>query len=108
MLEQMAKVKQPVILVGESGTSKTATTQNFLKSLNEDTNVSHSLYPLSVASSQITPTRSSSVQETLPVSQFLWSRICEWLSWVVLAQVLSGDCSQVVGQDCSHQRLDCG
>uniref|UniRef100_A0A9L0IQP0 Dynein axonemal heavy chain 10 n=1 Tax=Equus asinus TaxID=9793 RepID=A0A9L0IQP0_EQUAS len=39
MLEQMAKVKQPVILVGESGTSKTATTQNFLKSLNEDTNI---------------------------------------------------------------------
>nr|XP_036870140.1 dynein heavy chain 10, axonemal [Manis javanica] len=38
MLEQMVKIKQPVILVGESGTSKTATTQNFLKNLNEETN----------------------------------------------------------------------
>ncbi|XP_036777654.2 dynein axonemal heavy chain 10 [Manis pentadactyla] len=39
MLEQMVKIKQPVILVGESGTSKTATTQNFLKTLNEETNI---------------------------------------------------------------------
>ncbi|XP_069922194.1 dynein axonemal heavy chain 10 isoform X1 [Oryctolagus cuniculus] len=39
MLEQMVKVKQPVILVGESGTSKTATTQNFLKNLNEENNI---------------------------------------------------------------------
>ncbi|XP_058137242.1 dynein axonemal heavy chain 10 [Dasypus novemcinctus] len=39
MLEQMVKIKHPVILVGESGTSKTATTQNFLKSLNEETNI---------------------------------------------------------------------
>lgn len=40
VLEQMVKIKQPVILVGESGTSKTATTQNFLKSLNTETSVS--------------------------------------------------------------------
>ncbi|KAM3867513.1 dynein axonemal heavy chain 10 [Diretmus argenteus] len=37
MLEQMVKIKRPVVLVGESGTSKTATTQNFLKNLNADT-----------------------------------------------------------------------
>ncbi|XP_039735198.1 dynein axonemal heavy chain 10 [Pteropus medius] len=39
MLEQMVKIKQPVILVGESGTSKTATTQNFLKNLSEEANI---------------------------------------------------------------------
>ncbi|XP_029909103.1 dynein heavy chain 10, axonemal [Myripristis murdjan] len=37
MLEQMVKIKRPVVLVGEAGTSKTATTQNFLKNLNADT-----------------------------------------------------------------------
>ncbi|KAG5280454.1 hypothetical protein AALO_G00060150 [Alosa alosa] len=37
ILEQMVKIKRPVVLVGESGTSKTATTQNFLNSLNTDT-----------------------------------------------------------------------
>uniref|UniRef100_A0A8C7PKH0 AAA+ ATPase domain-containing protein n=1 Tax=Oncorhynchus mykiss TaxID=8022 RepID=A0A8C7PKH0_ONCMY len=37
LLEQMVKIKRPVVLVGESGTSKTATTQNFLKNLNMDT-----------------------------------------------------------------------
>ncbi|XP_013358995.1 PREDICTED: dynein heavy chain 10, axonemal isoform X2 [Chinchilla lanigera] len=39
ILEQMVKIKHPVIFVGESGTSKTATTQNFLKNLNGDTNI---------------------------------------------------------------------
>lgn len=39
VLEQMVKMKQPVILVGESGTSKTATTQNFLKHLNKEAHV---------------------------------------------------------------------
>ncbi|XP_014373608.2 dynein heavy chain 10, axonemal, partial [Alligator sinensis] len=39
LLEEMVKIKRPVVLVGESGTSKTATTQNFLKSLNQDTNL---------------------------------------------------------------------
>ncbi|MGH0158836.1 UNVERIFIED_CONTAM: hypothetical protein FKN15_061612 [Acipenser sinensis] len=39
LLEQMVKIKRPVVLVGESGTSKTATTQNFLKNLNTDTTV---------------------------------------------------------------------
>ncbi|XP_071394424.1 dynein axonemal heavy chain 10, partial [Centroberyx affinis] len=37
MLEQMVKIKRPVVLVGESGTSKTATTLNFLKKLDADT-----------------------------------------------------------------------
>ncbi|KAM6051570.1 dynein axonemal heavy chain 10-like [Theristicus caerulescens] len=39
LLEQMVKIKRPVILVGESGTSKTATTQNFLNNLNKDLNL---------------------------------------------------------------------
>uniref|UniRef100_A0A8B9MLI2 Dynein axonemal heavy chain 10 n=1 Tax=Accipiter nisus TaxID=211598 RepID=A0A8B9MLI2_9AVES len=39
LLEQMVKIKRPVVLVGESGTSKTATTQNFLNNLNKDLNV---------------------------------------------------------------------
>ncbi|XP_069379878.1 dynein axonemal heavy chain 10 isoform X1 [Paralichthys olivaceus] len=37
ILEQMVKIKRPVLLVGESGTSKTATIHNFLKNLNSDT-----------------------------------------------------------------------
>ncbi|XP_072908128.1 dynein axonemal heavy chain 10 [Hemitrygon akajei] len=36
LLGEMVKIKHPVLLVGESGTSKTATTQNFLKNLNTD------------------------------------------------------------------------
>uniref|UniRef100_A0A8C1QBG0 Dynein heavy chain 10, axonemal-like n=1 Tax=Cyprinus carpio TaxID=7962 RepID=A0A8C1QBG0_CYPCA len=39
LLEQMVKVKRPVVLVGESGTSKTATIQNFLSNLNTDTTI---------------------------------------------------------------------
>uniref|UniRef100_U3K3Y5 Dynein-1, subspecies f n=1 Tax=Ficedula albicollis TaxID=59894 RepID=U3K3Y5_FICAL len=39
LLEQMVKVKRPVVLVGESGTSKTATTQNFLSNLDKDYNL---------------------------------------------------------------------
>uniref|UniRef100_A0A8D0HBM0 Dynein axonemal heavy chain 10 n=1 Tax=Sphenodon punctatus TaxID=8508 RepID=A0A8D0HBM0_SPHPU len=39
LLEQMVKIKHPVVLVGESGTSKTATTQNFFRNLNRDTNM---------------------------------------------------------------------
>ncbi|XP_009868408.1 PREDICTED: dynein heavy chain 10, axonemal, partial [Apaloderma vittatum] len=39
LLEQMVKIKHPVVLVGESGTSKTATTQNFLKNLDKDLNL---------------------------------------------------------------------
>ncbi|NXX13493.1 DYH10 protein, partial [Podargus strigoides] len=39
LLEQMVKIKHPVVLVGESGTSKTATTQNFLNNLDKDLNL---------------------------------------------------------------------
>ncbi|TNN52944.1 Dynein heavy chain 10, axonemal [Liparis tanakae] len=39
ILEQMVKIKRPVLLVGESGTSKTATIHNFLKNLNSDTRI---------------------------------------------------------------------
>ncbi|XP_054466216.1 dynein axonemal heavy chain 10 [Anoplopoma fimbria] len=39
ILEQMVKIKRPVLLVGESGTSKTATILNFLKNLNADTKI---------------------------------------------------------------------
>nr|XP_046243361.1 dynein axonemal heavy chain 10 [Scatophagus argus] len=39
ILEQMVKIKRPVLLVGESGTSKTATIHNFLKNLNTDTSI---------------------------------------------------------------------
>ncbi|NWH62016.1 DYH10 protein, partial [Geococcyx californianus] len=39
LLEQMVKIKRPVVLVGESGTSKTATTQNFLNNLDKDLNL---------------------------------------------------------------------
>ncbi|XP_044053526.1 dynein axonemal heavy chain 10 isoform X1 [Siniperca chuatsi] len=39
ILEQMVKIKRPVLLVGESGTSKTATIHNFLKNLNADTTI---------------------------------------------------------------------
>ncbi|XP_043967273.1 dynein axonemal heavy chain 10 [Gambusia affinis] len=37
ILEQMVKIKRPVLLVGESGTSKTATILNFLKHISADT-----------------------------------------------------------------------
>lgn len=40
LLDIMVKVKRPVVLVGETGTSKTATTQNFLRQLDPDSTVS--------------------------------------------------------------------
>lgn len=36
----MVKIKRPVLLVGDSGTSKTATILNFMKNLSTDTTVS--------------------------------------------------------------------
>ncbi len=36
LLELMVRIKRPVVLVGETGTSKTATTQNFLRQLDPD------------------------------------------------------------------------
>ena len=40
LVELMVKIRRPVVLVGETGTSKTATTQNFLRHLNPDQTVS--------------------------------------------------------------------
>ena len=42
LLKLMVDIKHPVVLVGETGTSKTATTQNFLRNLDSDTAVSSS------------------------------------------------------------------
>jgi dynein heavy chain len=39
LLDLMVKIKRPVVLVGETGTSKTATTQNFLRQLDPDSTV---------------------------------------------------------------------
>ncbi|XP_019718448.1 dynein heavy chain 10, axonemal-like [Hippocampus comes] len=39
ILEQMVKIKRSVLLVGDSGTSKTATISNFLKHLSGDSNI---------------------------------------------------------------------
>ncbi|XP_009082982.1 PREDICTED: dynein heavy chain 10, axonemal, partial [Acanthisitta chloris] len=39
LLQQMVKLRRPVVLVGESGTSKTATAQNFLNNLDKDFNL---------------------------------------------------------------------
>lgn len=39
LLNLMYSVKRPTLLVGESGTSKTATTLNFLRKLNQDVNL---------------------------------------------------------------------
>ncbi|XP_028292993.1 dynein heavy chain 10, axonemal [Gouania willdenowi] len=39
ILEQMVRIKRPVLLVGESGTSKTATVLNFLKNVNADSTI---------------------------------------------------------------------
>ena len=40
LLELMVKIRRPVVFVGETGTSKTATIQNFLRGLDPDTTVS--------------------------------------------------------------------
>ncbi len=41
LLELMVKIRRPVVFVGETGTSKTATIQNFLRKLDPDTTVRH-------------------------------------------------------------------
>ena len=40
LLRGQVRIKRPVLLVGETGTSKTATTANFLRTLDKDTHVS--------------------------------------------------------------------
>ena len=44
LLSEMVAIQRPVILVGETGTSKTATTQNFLRNLSPETHVSRSSF----------------------------------------------------------------
>jgi len=39
LLELMVKIKKPVVFVGETGTSKTATIQNFLRKLDPESSV---------------------------------------------------------------------
>lgn len=39
LLELMVRIKRPVVLVGETGTSKSATTANFLRGLDKDSTV---------------------------------------------------------------------
>lgn len=84
-LEQMVKIRQPVLLVGESGTSKTATTHNFLKNLNEETNVSHYLYLW--ANNNLPQHKAVHTANTL--SQFLQIWNLRVAQLVVLAQALS-------------------
>ena len=40
LLEMMVNIKRPVVLVGETGTSKTATIANFLRTVDQDSHVS--------------------------------------------------------------------
>lgn len=40
LLQLMVRIKRPVVLIGETGTSKTATTQNFLRTLDPESHVS--------------------------------------------------------------------
>ncbi|XP_078713472.1 dynein axonemal heavy chain 10 [Lampetra fluviatilis] len=61
LLEQMVRTRRPVLLVGESGTSKTATTHNFLKGLDSDTTL---LLPINFSSR----TSSLDVQRSLEAS----------------------------------------
>lgn len=83
----MVKIRQPVLLVGESGTSKTATTHNFLKNLNEETNVSHYLY---LWANNNLP-QHKAVHTANTVSQFLQIWNLGVAQLVVLAQALSWD-----------------
>ncbi|XP_064612357.1 LOW QUALITY PROTEIN: dynein axonemal heavy chain 10-like [Liolophura sinensis] len=39
LLQLMVKIRRPVVLVGETGTSKTATTQNFLRTLDQESHL---------------------------------------------------------------------
>lgn len=41
LLNLMVRIKRPVVLVGETGTSKSATIANFLRTLDQETHVRH-------------------------------------------------------------------
>lgn len=43
LLQLMVRIRRPVVLVGETGTSKTATTQAFLRTLDAESHVSSEL-----------------------------------------------------------------
>ena len=53
LLELMVSIKRPVVLVGETGTSKSATTANFLRSLDKDSTVCHQELTVFAASMKI-------------------------------------------------------
>ena len=40
LLEQMIKIKHPILFVGDTGTSKTATIQDFLRNIDQESHVS--------------------------------------------------------------------
>lgn len=40
LLQMMVRIKRPVVLIGETGTSKTATIANFLRTLDQEQHVS--------------------------------------------------------------------
>jgi len=44
LLNLMVRIKRPVVLIGETGTSKTATVSNFLRTLDQDSHVSPLFY----------------------------------------------------------------
>ena len=51
LLELMVNIKRPVVLVGETGTSKSATTANFLRGLDKDSTVRVILIPIALFAS---------------------------------------------------------
>ena len=53
LLELMVSIKRPVVLVGETGTSKSATTANFLRSLDKDSTVCYQELTVFAASMKI-------------------------------------------------------
>ena len=53
LLELMVSIKRPVVLVGETGTSKSATTANFLRSLDKDSTVCYQELTVVAASMKI-------------------------------------------------------
>ena len=65
LLELMVSIKRPVVLVGETGTSKSATTANFLRSLDKDSTVCYRELTVFATSMKIAfcPNRSSGTSE---------------------------------------------
>ena len=72
LLQLMVNIKHPVVLVGETGTSKTATTQNFLRNLDSDATVSNII--TSFTSSIMYVSLSAT-----PQHQLLPHEPCQWM-----------------------------